>query len=204
MKDIALTEVLSFNKDVTLVADGDVTLTGAPVYFNGANTTVRGIRFANGTSSANNASAVYVTSQKCRTLSFEDCTFTNAQWDAIQLTDKDIESVTIANCTFCNTVEGGYRYIHLELRDGSAYYANAAAKVTITGCTFENVSTTYCKDSAVTLCGFSHENMTIENNVVKGDGADNITNSMFWICNGTNFGDLFSADELKSMFRYEA
>ena len=204
VKDIALTEVLSFNKDVTLVADGDVTLTGAPVYFNGANTTVRGIHFANGTSSSGNASAVYVTSQKCRTLSFEDCTFTNAQWDAIQLTDKDIESVSITNCTFRNTVEGGYRYIHLELRNGSAYYANAEAKVTITGCTFENVSSTYCKDSAVTLCGFSHENLTIENNVVKGDGADNITNSMFWICNGTNFGDLFSAETLKSMFRYEA
>lgn len=31
--DIALSEVLSFPKDVTLTAQGDVTLTGAPVYF---------------------------------------------------------------------------------------------------------------------------------------------------------------------------
>lgn len=201
--DIALSEVLSFPKDVTLTAQGDVTLTGAPVYFNGENTVVRGIHFANGTSSSGQASAVYVTSQKCRTLVFDNCTFSNAQWDAIQLTDKDVESIEITNCTFCNTVEGGYRYIHLELRNGSDYYANAQAKVTVTGCTFENVSSAYCKDSAVTICGFMHDNLTIADNVVKGAGADNITNMMFWICDGTNFGKLFSTEELKTMFRNE-
>ena len=201
--DIALSEVLSFPKDVTLTAQGDVTLTGAPVYFNGENTVVRGIHFANGTSSSGQASAVYVTSQKCRTLVFDNCTFSNAQWDAIQLTDKDVESIEITNCTFRNTVEGGYRYIHLELRNGSDYYANAQAKVTVTGCTFENVSSAYCKDSAVTICGFMHDNLTIADNVVKGAGADNITNMMFWICDGTNFGKLFSTEEPKTMFRNE-
>lgn len=201
--DIALSEVLSFPKDVTLTAQGDVTLTGAPVYFNGENTVVRGIHFANGTSSSGQASAVYVTSQKCRTLVFDNCTFSNAQWDAIQLTDKDVESIEITNCTFRNTVEGGYRYIHLELRNGSDYYANAQAKVTVTGCTFENVSSAYCKDSAVTICGFMHDNLTIADNVVKGAGADNITNMMFWICDGTNFGKLFSTEDLKTMFRNE-
>ena len=201
--DIALTEVLSFSKDITLIADGDVTLTGAPVYFSGENTVVKGVRFDNGSDDSGNASAVYVTGQKCKNLVFENCEFTNAQWDAIQLTDKDVESITITDCTFRNSLGTGYRYIHLELRNGGAYYANANAKLTITGCTFENVSKAYCKDSAVTICGFMHDNMTIENNVVKGDGADNITDSMFWICDGTNFGKLFSADELKVMFRYE-
>lgn len=201
--DIALSEVLSFPKNVTLTAQGDVTLTGAPVYFNGENTVVRGIHFANGTSSSGQASAVYVTSQKCRTLVFDNCTFSNAQWDAIQLTDKDVESIEITNCTFRSTVEGGYRYIHLELRNGSDYYANAQAKVTVTGCTFENVSSAYCKDSAVTICGFMHDNLTIADNVVKGAGADNITNMMFWICDGMNFGKLFSTEELKTMFRNE-
>ena len=202
--DIALSEVLSFPKDVTLTAQGDVTLTGAPVYFNGENTVVRGIHFANGTSSSGQASAVYVTSQKCRTLVFDNCTFSNAQWDAIQLTDKDVESIEITNCTFRNTVEGGYRYIHLELRNSNGdYYANSQAKVTVTGCTFENVSSAYCKDSAVTICGFMHDNLTIADNVVKGAGADNITNMMFWICDGMNFGKLFSTEELKTMFRNE-
>lgn len=201
--DIALTETLSFSKDITLIADGNVTLTGAPVYFGGENTVVKGIRFDNGRNSSNNASAVYVTGQTCKNLVFENCEFTNAQWDAIQLTDKNIESVAITDCTFRNTVEGGYRYIHLELRNGDAYYANASAKVTITGCTFENVSSKYCKDSAVTVCGFMHDNMTIADNIVKGDGADDITSLMFWICDGTNFGKLFSSDELKGMFRYE-
>lgn len=204
VKDINLTETLSFSQDVTLIAEGDVTLTGAPIYFGGENTVVKGIHFANGTNASNNGSAVYVTGQTCKNLVFDNCEFSNAQWDAIQLTDKDIESVTITNCTFHNTNEGGYRYIHLELRDGGAYYANPTAKIVISGCTFENVSKAYCKDSAITICGFSHDNMTIENNVVKGDGADNITTSMFWICDGTNFGKLFSVDELQHMFQYEA
>lgn len=204
VKDINLTETLSFSQDVTLIAEGDVTLTGAPIYFGGENTVVKGIHFANGTNASNNGSAVYVTGQTCKNLVFDNCEFSNAQWDAIQLTDKDIESVTITNCTFHNTIEGGYRYIHLELRDGGAYYANPTAKIVISGCTFENVSKAYCKDSAITICGFSHDNMTIENNVVKGDGADNITTSMFWICDGTNFGKLFSVDELQHMFQYEA
>lgn len=203
VKDINLTETLSFSQDVTLIAEGDVTLTGAPIYFGGENTVVKGIHFANGTNASNNGSAVYVTGQTCKNLVFDNCEFSNAQWDAIQLTDKDIESVTITNCTFHNTIEGGYRYIHLELRDGGAYYANPTAKIVISGCTFENVSKAYCKDSAITICGFSHDNMTIENNVVKGDGADNITTSMFWICDGTNFGKLFSVDELQHMFQYE-
>ena len=204
VKDINLTETLSFSQDVTLIAEGDVTLTGAPIYFGGENTVVKGIHFANGTNASNNGSAVYVTGQTCKNLVFDNCEFSNAQWNAIQLTDKDIESVTITNCTFHNTIEGGYRYIHLELRDGGAYYANPTAKIVISGCTFENVSKAYCKDSAITICGFSHDNMTIENNVVKGDGADNITTSMFWICDGTNFGKLFSVDELQHMFQYEA
>lgn len=204
VKDINLTETLSFSQDVTLIAEGDVTLTGAPIYFGGENTVVKGIHFANGTNASNNGSAVYVTGQTCKNLVFDNCEFSNAQWDAIQLTDKDIESVTITNCTFHNTIEGGYRYIHLKLRDGGAYYANPTAKIVISGCTFENVSKAYCKDSAITICGFSHDNMTIENNVVKGDGADNITTSMFWICDGTNFGKLFSVDELQHMFQYEA
>lgn len=118
VKDINLTETLSFSQDVTLIAEGDVTLTGAPIYFGGENTVVKGIHFANGTNASNNGSAVYVTGQTCKNLVFDNCEFSNAQWDAIQLTDKDIESVTITNCTFHNTIEGGYRYIHLELRDG--------------------------------------------------------------------------------------
>lgn len=100
VKDINLTETLSFSQDVTLIAEGDVTLTGAPIYFGGENTVVKGIHFANGTNASNNGSAVYVTGQTCKNLVFDNCEFSNAQWDAIQLTDKDIESVTITNCTF--------------------------------------------------------------------------------------------------------
>lgn len=84
VKDINLTETLSFSQDVTLIAEGDVTLTGAPIYFGGENTVVKGIHFANGTNASNNGSAVYVTGQTCKNLVFDNCEFSNAQWDAIQ------------------------------------------------------------------------------------------------------------------------
>ena len=72
VKDINLTETLSFSQDVTLIAEGDVTLTGAPIYFGGENTVVKGIHFANGTNASNNGSAVYVTGQTCKNLVFDN------------------------------------------------------------------------------------------------------------------------------------
>ena len=195
--------VLVLNKATTVSADNvtfrNMTVSGKPVYFAGENITVSGVRFDNGTEG--NESAVYVNGDTCKNITFEGCEFTDAAWDAIQLTDKDIESVNIINCIFRNTKKGT-RYIHLELRDGGNYTANPDAKLAITGCTFENVSTDYCSDSAITVLGFSFENMTIENNVVKGAGADNLTTSIIWICDGTDFGTLMSMDDIKAKFRY--
>lgn len=110
--------------------------------------------------------------------------------------------MTIKDCVFRNTKKGT-RYIHLELRDGGNYTANPDAKLTITGCTFENVSSAYCSDSAITVLGFSFANMTIENNVVKGAGADNLTTNIIWICDGVDFGALMSVDDIKAKFQYK-
>lgn len=197
-----LTSELNFNVSVNLVGN-DVTLTGAPVRFNGENVTVSGITFDNGTNATGNGSAVYVSSNKCKNIVFENCTFTNSEWDAIQLTDRDIESITIRNCTFRNTEEGGYRYIHLELRDNGQYAVNPTAKLTIENCTFENVSKTYCKDSAITIVGFDFDNMNIRNNIVKGDGADALSTSIIWICDGIDFGSLMSLEDINQKFLAE-
>ena len=198
-KDVALTSPLTFSNDVEIVADGEAKLTGAPVYFSAENVTVKGVTFANGKNATSNGSAIYVTSNKCKNLVLEDCVFNDAQWDGIQLTDKDIESVVFRNCTFKNTTAGN-RYIHLELRNDGAYFANPTAQLEITGCTFENVSKTYCKDSAITILGFSLSNMTIENNIVKGDGANALSTSVIWICDGKDFSELMSLEDIKTKF----
>ena len=201
---VYLPEAVSFN-DENVVLDGGaegVTLQGNPVYFSGTNVSVKGITFDNGHSANGNGSAVYVNGGQCKNITFENCTFTNSEWDAIQLTDKDISSVTIKNCTFKNTVPG-YRYIHLELRDKSAYTVNENARVEITGCTFENISKDYCKDSAITILGFKFKNMTIQNNIVKGAGADKLTTDIIWICDGIEFGTLMPEEELNKAFIYK-
>lgn len=199
-KTVKITEPMTFS-DENIVLDGKgVTFEGMPVYFNGK-ATISNLTFANGHNANKDGSAVYVTSGKCSDIIFDNCTFLNSEWDAIQLTDKDIESVTIKNCTFKNTSQG-YRYIHLELIDNGQLTENTAAKLTITGCVFENVSSDYCKDSAITITGFSFDNMDISGNTVKGAGANALTTSIIWICNGKNFSDLMSIDKINEAFVY--
>ena len=201
---VYLPEVVSFN-DENVVLDGGaegVTLQGNPVYFSGANVSVKGITFDNGHSASGKGSAAYVNGGQCKNITFENCTFTNSEWDAIQLTDKDISSVTIKNCIFKNTVPG-YRYIHLELTDKNGLTVNENARVEITGCTFENISKDYCKDSAITIAGFKLKNMTIQDNIVKGAGADKLTTDIIWICDGIEFGTLMPEEELNKAFIYK-
>lgn len=200
--NVEFSEPLTFNGDVVLDAQNeDVTITGKPMYFKGETTVIKGIKFNNGTSG--NESSMYFSNNDTKNILIEDCEFLNAKWDNIQLTKAE-ESVVIRNCSFKNT-EQGYRYIHLEIRDKeTGKYSTTDASLEITGCTFENVSTDYCKDSAITISGFYFENMTIENNIVKGIGADNLTTSIIWICNGTNFNNLMSIEDIQKAFVYTA
>lgn len=200
-QDIELDQALTFNGDVVLDGgeDNNVSITGKPLSFQGENTTIKGIKFNNGTTGTE--SSMYFSNNNTKKVLIEECEFLNAKWDNIQLTKAE-ESVTIRNCTFKNT-EQGYRYIHLEIRDNNKY-ATTEATLEITGCTFENVSTSYCEDSAITILGFFMKNMTISNNTVKGDGADNLTTSIIWICDGTNFNALMSIDDINKAFKYAA
>lgn len=200
---VELSEPLTFNGDVVLDAQNeDVTITGKPLHFNGATTVIKGIKFNNGTSG--NESSMYLSNNDTKNVLIEDCEFLNAKWDNIQLTKAE-ESVVIRNCTFKNT-EQGYRYIHLEIRDKETgeRYETTNASLEITGCTFENVSTEYCKDSAITISGFYFNNMKLENNIVKGVGADNLTTSIIWICDGADANSMMSIEDIKKAFVYTA
>lgn len=209
---IYATEPLVFKEDIELDGQG-ITLTGDPVRFE-ANATVKNLTFENASGEIGfqkKQSAVYVTSKSStqKSLVFENCTFKDAYWDAIQITNPNLESISIKNCYFenntqwpNNTVDGknlNRRYIHLETND----LVNTT--VEITGCTFVNVSPSYCNDSAITIYGYAWDNMTINNNTVKGDGADNLTTNIIWINDGvTSPYKLMSVDDISNAFVYTA
>lgn len=209
---IYATEPLVFKENIELDGQG-ITLTGDPVRFE-ANATVKNLTFENASGEIGfqkKQSAVYVTSKSStqKSLVFENCTFKDAYWDAIQITNPNLELISIKNCYFenntqwpNNTVDGknlNRRYIHLETND----LVNTT--VEITGCTFVNVSSSYCNDSAITIYGYAWDNMTINNNTVKGDGADNLTTSIIWINDGVKDPyDLMSVDDIKTAFVYTA
>ncbi|MDO4811324.1 MAG: SipW-dependent-type signal peptide-containing protein [Eubacteriales bacterium] len=192
--NIAATENITFAKNVKLVGDGDTRITGKPLYFKGDSVEISGINFNNGT--VGSESCMYFTEEGLKNLVIENCTFSNAKWDAIQLT-KAAESVTIKNNSFKNTAKG-YRYIHLEIRDANDSYGTTNAILNITGNTFTNLTAAYCEDSAITIAGFKMNNITFKDNTFAGVGADTINTDMVWICNGTTFSELMSVGTIKA------
>lgn len=197
--DIVLPTAVTFANDVVLDGNGN-SIEGQPLHFNGQNTTLKNITFDNARGSKQ--SHMYFAKVGTKNLTIENCNFYNAQWDCIQLTHAD-ESVAIRNCYFKNDVQG-YRYIHLEIRDDQTggSYADTNATVEISNCTFENVSQAYCKDSAITIIGFTKSKMNFKDNVVKGDGADKFTTIEFWITEGKNGNALLELDWIKQGFKY--
>lgn len=59
----------------------------------------------------------------------EGCTFTDTQWDSIQITPADGADITITGCTFINPNSTSHRYLHIEAADTSGA---CTAKVTVT------------------------------------------------------------------------
>lgn len=180
---------------------------GYPLYVEGK-TAFKNVTFNNATDGLNGVSlpsAIYVTgtSTDVKNVSFESCTFEDAVWDGIQVTNPNLESISFKNCVFVNRdlltpsdfgVDNlNRRYIHLQTNQ------EVDTRVEITGCTFTNVSLDYCPGSAVCIYGYKTDNMTINNNIVKGAGANNLTTDMIWISNGyTN--NLWTVEQIKAAF----
>lgn len=207
--NINLTSILSLTGDIRLigggvgasaarsrVATGEITITGKPIYINTPNAYFEGITFNNGTVAQE--SAIYATEHYSKNMTFVNCTFTNAYWDAVQITDQ-FESLIFRNCYFHNTAEvlHGHRYIHVE-----PHPANRNGKVEITNCVFENVSKTYCHDSAVTIYGLYGRNMTFTNNIVKGEGE--VTKDSFYITTSGYYTLMANLNLYQAFAKYKA
>ncbi len=124
-EDITLDNPLSITRDVTIDGMGSTEITGMPISVS-ADVTFQNVTLAKPTNNNNNASLVYG-SDGCSTLVFDGCTFSDPQWEAIQITSADFERLTVNNCTFTaanvegaangsygNAADEAIRYIHIE------------------------------------------------------------------------------------------
>lgn len=132
--DITLTSPLTINQNVTLMGYGNQIVAGG---FKGyyvsigssvTNVTIQNVAFANPTNQNNNASCLYA-SEFGGKLVIEGCTFTDTQWDSIQITPVNGADITITGCTFRNPNSTSHRYLHIQATDTSGA---CTAKVTVT------------------------------------------------------------------------
>lgn len=109
---------------VTINGNG-YSLTNAPVRV-GTGSTINNVVFNNPVSKYNQASNLYCSGS----LTVNNCTFKNTQWDAIQVTPAAGDTVTINGCSFTANSSGAQRFIHIEVDNGSACTANVTTNIT--------------------------------------------------------------------------
>ena len=141
-ESIALTEPLSIKKDVTITGNGYAVISDYPVYVDpAAEVTFDGVNFATPDNKNSNASSVYASGLKGKVV-FDGCTFTNPQWECIQITPVDGAEIVVTNCTFI--VDGTGTYAHGDKVERMLHIQNTAAtgdyKVTVTNNKFVGVN----------------------------------------------------------------
>ena len=132
--DITLTSPLTINQNVTLMRYGNQIVAGGfeghyvSIASSVTNVTIQNVAFAEPTNQKDNASCLYANGFGGK-LVVEGCTFTDTQWDSIQITPADGADITITGCTFINPNSTSHRYLHIEAADTSGA---CTAKVTVT------------------------------------------------------------------------
>ena len=127
--NIALTSAVTFSGDVEVVGDGNSIISSKEVYVAPtANVSFKNVNFANPVWDNNKASSVYASGLKGKVV-FDGCTFTNPQWECIQITPMDGAEVVVTNCTFVVDGTGTYahgnkveRMLHIENTDATGQY----------------------------------------------------------------------------------
>lgn len=141
---VALTTPLTIDKPITINGNGR-TISGQNIK------AIADVKFENvvlskPTNANNNATLVYAQAG-CKNLTFENVTFTDPQWEAIQVTSNELETLTVNNCTFTaahvegvateqygNQADQAIRFIHYEATGN----ATPVVDFTITNNKFEN------------------------------------------------------------------
>lgn len=178
--NLQLDKAETIENDVTIVGDGDTLISGYPLTTN-ADVTFEKVAFEKPVNASNNATIVYAQAGT-EELVFENCTFSNPQWEAIQATSSDLKSIVIDGCTFNadnvqgaessygNTANQCIRFIHVQ--------PNAYPKmdITITNNTFNNIANV--KDSIVGIYYVSTDStITVGGNTFSGWGEGDLTDN---------------------------
>ena len=174
-KDIALTEAITINRNCTLIGNGNATISAQSVYVaSTANVTFKNVNFATPDNKDDNASSVYASGLKGK-VEFDGCTFTNPQWECIQITPMDGAEVVVTNCTF--VVDGTGTYAHGDKVERMLHIQNTAASGKYTAVITDNtfIGVDLCRNSVIDVddisafanvtCGgntfFNHDNTTV-------------------------------------------
>lgn len=142
--DAVLTAPLTIDKDITIEGNGATISAQAVNVAPTAKVTFKGMNFAEPDNARHNASSVYASGLEGKVV-FDGCTFTNPQWECIQITPKDGAEIVVTNCTFIIDGNGTYanlaggqdkaeRMLHIENTAASGNY-----KVTVTNNKFIGV-----------------------------------------------------------------
>jgi len=140
--DIALTDNVTIKKNVTIDGNGKKISEKSIYVDSDSDVTFTNINFDTVKNASNKATFIYATSNYAGKMVIDNCTFTDAQWEGMQILPVAGAEIAITNCTF-NTTENlvsansnkGFRYIHFQATSGKA----EAYHVTITGNTFNNL-----------------------------------------------------------------
>lgn len=105
--DAVLTAPLTIDKDITIEGNGATISAQAVNVAPAARVTFKGMNFAEPDNARHNASSVYASGLEGKVV-FDGCTFTNPQWECIQITPKDGAEIVVTNCTFIIDGTGTY------------------------------------------------------------------------------------------------
>lgn len=175
-EDIALTAPIAIDKDITLDGLGSAAITGQTITAN-ADVTFRNLTLSKPTNNNKNATLVYGQAG-CENLVFEGCTFSDPQWEVMQITSATFKSLTVNNCIFTaanvdgapsasygNAANQAIRYIHIQPKLSD----NVEADITITNNVFKNCDKVlavagifYLGDSKITIGGNEFEDLVID------------------------------------------
>lgn len=122
--EVELGKPLTIKHDVTIVGDETTVVSKYPIT-TAADVTFKNITFEKPENVNKNATCVYGQAGT-EDIVFDGCTFSNPQWEAIQITSNDLKSLVVKNCEFRadavqgaessygNTESQAIRFIHVQ------------------------------------------------------------------------------------------
>ena len=202
--EIELTSPLTIDKAITIDGMGEGTISACSITAR-ADVTFRDITLKSPTNANKNATHVYAYAG-CETLIFEGVTFSDPQWEAIQITSKDLKKLVVDRCTFTaanvdgaessygNSANEAIRFIHVQ----PLVTDNVVADITITNNTFQNCDKVV--DSVVGIFYVADgSTLTVGNNTFADCNAPNEDGTSGMFCfgwpaqEGVDYVDIWSA-----------